>query len=620
MDEHRWTLIQKPEACQVTHPLNPTPVGRGCRATQVSRNTGEQTAAAKVVGESLRFFIPALSLEKNPFCMPAKSRDEILAEDVRDLHRLGYAQQLFREMGGFSNFAISFSIISILTGAILLFGFGLRFAGPIVNSVGWPIVSLFVLCIAASMAELASAYPTAGGLYFWAFRLGGRKWAWTTAWFNMIGQVTTTAGVNIGVAIYVVGAITRMCNLAPNAKIPFFGTLDNWYFYVFVMVLVTIPQMLINIRGIKVTSALNNASVWWHIGGVALIALALTFWGKTHHPLSYAFQVVKTTNPYDFSSAEITKGITAPALYLGNPITQKPLLVLPSPLFEMFPALANLYRTAPLWLVLGIGLLQAQWTYTGYDASAHMAEETCLARLNSAWGVFLSVAVSAVVGYVMLMVLTLSITDIPSTATDAYPVLKIVYDNVPLFCANAIAVVIAGAMWLCGLSCITSMSRMWFAFARDGGMPGHTLIRQIHPKWRTPVNSILITCALAVLMLLWSGAYYVVTAICVVMLYWAYGIPILLNLRNKLRRRGEYTTPELGPWNLGKWGMPLNLISVLWILLISTFLVLPPNELVLWTTVFICLFILVYWHVDVKKRFTGPVAAEEAELRALENF
>src|SRR5581483_3866999 len=344
--------------------------------------------------------------------MPQKSRDEILEQDMRDLHRLGYAQQLFRQMGGFSNFAISFSIISILTGAILLFGFGLRFAGPIVNSVGWPVVSLLVLCVAASMAELASAYPTAGGLYFWAYRLGGRRWAWTTAWFNMIGQVTTTAGVNIGVSIYAVGAVTRMFNLPADTPIPVFGALNNWYFYVFIMVLITLPQALINLLGIRVTARLNNLSVWWHIAGVAVIALALTFLGRTHHPLSYAFQIVKTTNPYDFSSAEIATGVTAPALYLGNPITQKPLFVLPSPLFAMFPALGHLYQTAPIWLLLGIGLLQAQWTYTGFDASAHMAEETCRARLNSAWGVFLSVAVSAVAGYVMLMILTLSITDI----------------------------------------------------------------------------------------------------------------------------------------------------------------------------------------------------------------
>src|SRR5215212_7022121 len=146
--------------------------------------------------------------------MAAKhTRDELIQQDVEDLKRLGYAQQLFREMGGFSSFAISFSIISILTGAVLLFGYGLKFGGPIVNSVGWPVVSFFTLCVAASMAELASAYPTAGGLYFWAFRLGGRGWAWLTAWMNMIGQVTITAGINVAAAIYCIGATTRMAGV-----------------------------------------------------------------------------------------------------------------------------------------------------------------------------------------------------------------------------------------------------------------------------------------------------------------------------------------------------------------------------------------------------------------------
>src|SRR5258706_10894123 len=163
------------------------------------------------------------------------TRDEIIQKDIEDLKRLGYAQQLFRAMGGFSNFAISFSIISILTGAVLLYGYGLKFAGPLANTVGWPLVSIFTLAVAASMAEIASAYPTAGGLYFWSFRLGGRGWAWTTAWLNMIGQVTITAGINIAAALYLIGATTRLLGLPPNT-----GT--NWYFQVGVMVVITIPQ------------------------------------------------------------------------------------------------------------------------------------------------------------------------------------------------------------------------------------------------------------------------------------------------------------------------------------------------------------------------------------------
>ena len=179
------------------------------------------------------------------------TREELIQQDVRDLHRLGYAQQLFREMGGFSNFAISFSIISILTGAVLLYGYGLKFAGPMVNSVGWPLVSVFTLCVAASMAELASAYPTAGGLYFWAFRLGGRKWAWTTAWLNMIGQVTITAAINVAAAIYLIGAGTRIFNLPADAHVPIFGSLTHWYFQIFVMALIMIPQVLINRGGVE---------------------------------------------------------------------------------------------------------------------------------------------------------------------------------------------------------------------------------------------------------------------------------------------------------------------------------------------------------------------------------
>ncbi|HXH39359.1 MAG TPA: amino acid permease, partial [Thermoanaerobaculia bacterium] len=166
-----------------------------------------------------------------------KNRQEVADDDARDLARLGYAQQLFREMGGFSNFAVSFSVISILTGAVLLFGYGLKFAGPIANSVGWPLVSLFTLTVAMSMAEIASAYPTAGGLYFWAFRLGGRTWAWVTAWLNMIGQVSITAGINVAAAIYIIGIFTR----EPK----------SWWFQVGVMVLILVPQVAINLWGIR---------------------------------------------------------------------------------------------------------------------------------------------------------------------------------------------------------------------------------------------------------------------------------------------------------------------------------------------------------------------------------
>src|SRR5450756_2946349 len=136
-----------------------------------------------------------------------KSREEIIRQDVHDLHRLGYAQELFRTMGGFSNFAISFTIISILTGAVILFDYGLAWGGPAASTLGWPLVSVFTLLIAASMAEIASAYPTAGGLYYWSSRMKNKDWGWWTAWFLLAGQIAIVGSIVFAAASFVNSSI-----------------------------------------------------------------------------------------------------------------------------------------------------------------------------------------------------------------------------------------------------------------------------------------------------------------------------------------------------------------------------------------------------------------------------
>ncbi len=538
--------------------------------------------------------------KSGPGAAPANSREARIRQDVEDLKRLGYAQQLFREMGGFANFAISFSIISVLTGAVLLFGYGLKFSGPIINTVGWPIASIFTLCVAASMAELSSAYPTAGGLYFWAFKLGGRGWAWLTAWLNMIGQVTIVAGVNIGAAMYIVGAFTRMLDLPAGTSIPLFGSLTNWYFYIAIMVVLTVPQVLLNIYGIRRVAFLNELSVYWHIGGVLVVSALLACLGKYHNPLSFFLDHSVSVTPWDASSAEIG-GSTVPALVIGD-------WKMRSPLFALLPGLKHLYQAAPFALVFVLGLLQAQWTYTGYDASAHAAEETVMARKNTAWGVFLSVAVSAVVGYLLLLILTWCIPrgDIASTAKDDYPVLYIAYEGLTRWAANIVALLIGGAMWLCGCSGITSMARMWFAFARDDGMPGAKYLKRIHLRHRTPVFAIIVTSILAILLCLYASAYYVITSISTITLYLAYIIPVFLNWRNRRRGRGEFVTPEMAPWNLGRWAAPINFVAICYTVFIVVVFSVPPNELVLWTMVGVGLGLFGYWQGFARRRFVGP--------------
>ena len=231
-----------------------------------------------------------------------------------------------------------------------------------------------------------------------------------------------------------------------------------------------------------------------------------------------------------------------------------------------------------------------------------------MARLNSAWGVFLSVAVSAAVGYALLLVLTWSIPkgDVAATANDAYPVLQVAYGNVPAVLGHLVAVIIGVAMWLCGLASITSMARMWYAFARDDGMPGARLLKRVHPALRTPVWAIVVTSALAVLITVYAAAYSVVTSISTITLYLAYVIPIWLNWRNRRRRRGEYTTRTTAPWSLGRLGPPINAVAIVWVLVISVVFALPPNELVLWTMLLLGALLAVYWRLSARRRFAGP--------------
>jgi amino acid transporter len=301
-----------------------------------------------------------------------QTREDKIRQDVADLHGLGYAQELFRSMGGFSNFAISFSIISILTGAVILYDYGLAWAGTAAVMIGWPLVTVFVLAIAASMAELASAYPTAGGLYYWASKMKNKKWGWWTAWLNLIGQFAIVAGIDYAAAGFLNATILdRLTGGVFNTTVLIPGVLNG---QLVTMGVILAIQLALNIAGINLVALLNQVSVWWHIAIVAIVVVLIFVTGKPDQSGLHLFQI----QPLD-QGGSWNNNLGFVNLQYGA---------------------ANTY---PLILAFFFSLLLANWTYTGYDASAHVAEETVGARTASAWGVFLSVAVSAVVGYIFLV-------------------------------------------------------------------------------------------------------------------------------------------------------------------------------------------------------------------------
>lgn len=192
---------------------------------------------------------------------PSSEEQKTVADDVRTLHRLGYAQELARGLGGFSNFALSLSIICVLAGGLTSFHVGFCAAGGASIGIGWPVMCLLSLAVAATMGQVASAFPTAGGLYHWAAILGGRGWGWATAWFNLAGLVTVLAAINVGTYKFAGGVFG-------------FDTADPLVQFVAVA-LITGSQAGLNHLGINVVRWLTDFSGWWILGVSAVLTATL---------------------------------------------------------------------------------------------------------------------------------------------------------------------------------------------------------------------------------------------------------------------------------------------------------------------------------------------------------
>jgi amino acid transporter len=540
-----------------------------------------------------------------------KTREDVIAQDVRDLHGLGYAQELYRTMGGFSNFAISFSIISILTGAVILYDYGLAWAGTAAVLLGWPLITVFVLFIAASMAEIASAYPTAGGLYYWASKMKNARWGWWTAWLNLIGQFAIVAGINFAAAAFL--NVALITPLLSNLGI----TYDNTTTFLAVgdthllngqlvtMGILMLIQLGLNIAGINLVALLNQVSVWWHIAVVGAIVVLVFAIGSPDESGLTLFAI----EPQD-SAGGWNNDLGFINLVYG-------------------PA-----TTYPLLLAFFFSLLQANWTYTGYDASAHVAEETVGARMASAWGVFLSVAVSAVVGYVFLLALTTHLPNLDTLFPDplpedltlasqyyfgggyaVYDILVHALDDIGRILAAGIAI----AMSFCGLSSVASAGRMLFAFARDDGVPASGWLKKVSHRFRTPANAlvgmVVVAWLFAVAGVAIGGgvAVVVVTSISTIFLYAAYGVCIFL---------GATTTEWLQHrvWSLGRWSKPIAWLAVFWVIVLMFLFSWPTSGNISWPFMLgTVVFLLVYYWAWARSRFKGPQAmGAEAELTEIE--
>jgi amino acid permease (GABA permease) len=500
------------------------------------------------------------------------------SDDERRLHELGYAQELRRRMSGFSNFAVSFTIISILSGCLTVFYFGMLVGGPAIIVWGWPFVGIMTLMVGLAMAEVCSSFPTAGGLYYWAAKLAprhGPAWSWFTGWFNFLGQVAVTAGIDFGAAFFI--------NFLLNLWFGFDYT-THWHTIV-IYAAVLLLHAIMNQFGIRLVALLNNVSVWWHIAGVLIIVGAVTFGlkaGVHHASAKFVF-----TGLYNLSGLNIG-----------------------------------------WWYILPVGLLMAQYTFTGYDASAHMTEETHDAARSGPRGIVMSILVSLIAGWVLLIGLTFAIQKGnyvgEATAGNVAPG-QIWIDSIGRTGAELLLLVAIGAQLFCGMSSVTANSRMIYAFSRDGALPGSNFWHRVNKRTRTPTNAIWLAAGGALILglpYLWNAAAYgAVVSIAVIGLYVAYVIPTYLRLR-----QGD--SFKRGPWHLGRWSYVVGWTAVVWVVFIFFLFMLPQAGPINWVTfnyasiavAAVIGFAGIYWLVSARNWFTGPrVQGTPEELAAIEH-
>ncbi|GAA1539310.1 amino acid permease [Actinomadura kijaniata] len=490
------------------------------------------------------------------------------SDDEKRLHELGYAQELRRSMSGFSNFAVSFTIISVLSGCLTSYTIGLNGGGPVVITWGWLFVGVMTLTVALAMAEVCSSYPTAGGLYYWAAKLArrnGAAWSWFTGWFNFVGQVAVTAAIVYGSAAFL--------NPLLDAQFGYSVTLGHT-FLLFTVILAV--HALLNQFGVKLVAVLGDISVWWHVVGVAVVVGVLVVKPAEHQSPGFVFGEFVNGTGWQYG-----------------------------------------------WYAALIGLLLSQYTMTGYDASAHMTEETRDAARSGPRGIVNSVLVSVIAGWVLLVGVTFAIQDYGAAAKDGPA--QIFLSAAGETTGKLLILVSFVAQFFCGMASVTANSRMIYAFSRDGALPFSRFWHSINKRTRTPTNAIWLAAGGAWLLALpaiWNKtAYLAVTSVAVVGLYIAYVIPTFLRLRqgDAFRR---------GPWHLGRWSRPVGIVAVAWVAFISVLFMLPPASPITRDTFnYSPVAVLVvlggaglWWLLSARRWFTGPkVQGSAAELAAIEN-
>jgi amino acid transporter len=423
-------------------------------------------------------------------------------DDTADLAQFGYGQSLHRRLGIFSSFAAAFSYISPATGIFTLFILGI---GTLGGAFIWtfPVVALGQFIVALVFAEVSSHFPLAGSVFQWTKLLSRSKsYAWFSGWIYLWAGALTVAAVVATLPLTLIPVLNDI-GFSINAD----SLTNQKWIAVITLVVIT----LLNIFGVRVVALINNTGVLFELLGLFVFAIILALFHNNQ-----GVDVVFHTGGPDFSASNF--------------------------LVAMFMGLFVIY---------------------GFDTASTLAEETNDPRRVAPRAVLGSVAAAFIIGFIflwaMLMAVPGSLSKVVAAGGISPP--EIIQANLSNALATGYLLVVSFAIFVCCLAIQASTIRLAYSMARDRQLPGSKILSTVHPRTGTPVGACILVAVMAGIFFLKYGGVAFIAIAASGMIYISY---ILANIAIlQARRRGFFERRDV-PFSLGRWGMPLNILALVW--------------------------------------------------------
>jgi len=492
---------------------------------------------------------------KDCFVSMSKHDDQLTA--------LGYKSELRRSLSFFSVLGLSFAIMAVPVGESVTLTIGLTDGGPVTIFYGWIFVMLISVCIAASLGEICSAYPVAGGVYYWSAMLVDKQWApitsWITGWLTLVGNWIITTSICFGGGQLILSAI----GLWNESYVP-----ASWHVVLMHCALLVI-SLLVNIFAAKYLDLINTICVYWTGASVLIISIIVLVMAKNgRRSATYVF------TEFDASRAGWTPG----------------------------------------WAFF-VGLLQSAFTFTGYGMVPSMCDEVQNPEREVPKAMVLSVVAAGITGIIYLIPILFVMPDIDellSISTGqpiAYLFMKSTGSPIGGF---ILLCLVLGIQFFAGIGSLTATSRCLYAFSRDDAVPGSKIWSKVTEKYEIPLNALLLSTLIgALLSLIYLGssaAFNAFTGVATICVSASYGLPVFI-----LLCRGRHLIDN-APFHLGKFGYVINIITILWIILSTILFTMPISIPVTAATmnyasvlfVFFAVVSVLWYLIRGRKYFVGP--------------